>query len=135
MKIALVKNGDKLTPAYLKDKENFCKLKNDIYVFEIKRDRHLTHHRKFWAILSCVCANSEKWQIPEQLLVALKIKLGYFNIVPGFDGTEITHAGSIAFEKMDQDSFGRFYDTALPVLAEEIGVTVEELESNSLEHM
>ena len=135
MKIAMVKNNGTLTPAYNRDRENFAKLKNDIYEFSVKRNRYLPHHRKFWAILSCVCANSEKWQIPEQLLVALKIKLGYFNVVPGFDGTEITHAGSIAFDKMDQDSFDRFYAAALPILAAEIGVTVEELESNSTDYM
>jgi hypothetical protein len=131
MKIAFVKHGASLTPAYNRDRDNYAKLKDDVYEFEIRRNRNLLHHRKFWAILSLVCANSEKWQQPEQLLVALKYKLGYFAVIPGLDGTEITHAGSIEFSKMDQDKFGKFYDAALPVLAAELGVTVDELECNA----
>ena len=135
MKLALVKSGERLTPAYNRDRENYGKLKDGVYEFSVRRDRYLPHHRKFWAILSLVCANSDKWQIPEQLLVALKMKLGYFNVVPGFDGTEIIHAGSIRFEAMDQDTFDRFYAAALPILAAEIGVTVADLEANHGEYL
>lgn len=135
MKIAIVKHGEKLTPAYNQDRANMVKLKDGIYTFSVRRDRFLPHHRKFWAILSMVCANSDKWEVPEQLLVALKIKLGYFNVVPGFDGSEIVHAGSIRFESMDQDKFSRFYEAALPILAAEIGVTVADLENNHGEYL
>ena len=130
MRIALMKHNGSLSPAYNRDRENIGKLKDgEVYEFEVKRNRNLLHHRKFWAVLSAVCANSEKWDTPEQLLVALKMKLGYFNVVPGFDGTEIMHTGSIRFEAMDEDKFTRFYNASLPILAAEIGVTVPELES------
>lgn len=135
MKIALVKSSNRLTPAYNRDKDNLGKLKDGIYEFSVRRDRFLPHHRKFWAILACVCANCDKWQIPEQLLIALKIKLGYFNVVPGIDGAEIIAPGSIRFESMDQDSFERFYSAALPILADVLGCTVEELENNAGEYM
>jgi hypothetical protein len=135
MKIAFVKHGASLTPAYNRDRDNYAKLKDDVYEFEIRRNRNLLHHRKFWAILSLVCANSEKWKQPEQLLVALKYKLGYYAIIPGLDGTEIMHAGSIEFSKMDQDKFSAFYAAALPLLAAEIGCTVAELENNIGEYL
>jgi hypothetical protein len=135
MKIAFVKHGSSLTPAYNRDRDNFTKLKDDTYEFEIKRNRNLLHHRKFWAILTMVCANSDKWKTPEALLIALKIKLGYFNIIPGFDGIEIIHAGSIRFEAMDQDKFSKFYDAALPLCASELGVAVELIEQNMGEYL
>jgi len=131
----MVKKAGQLTPAFNRDLENFNKLKDDIYEFEVRRNRNILHHRKFWAILSLVCANSSKWNNPEQLLIALKIKLGYVNIVPGFDGTEIIQAGSIRFEVMDQDKFDKFYNTSLSILANEIGCTIDELERNSGEYL
>jgi hypothetical protein len=136
MKIAMTKKLTGLLPTYNRDFENYNKLKvGETYEFEVKRNRRLLHHRKFWAILSLVCANSDKWPNPESLLIALKMKLGYFNVVPGFDGTEIIHTGSIEFSKMDQDKFSKFYDAALPILAAEIGSTVAELESNLGEYL
>mgnify|MGYP007100160928 CR=1 FL=1 len=132
MKIGMVKQDNRLTPLHDRDRDNIRKLKNNaVYEFEVKQNRNLMHHRKFWAVLACVCANSERWTSPERLLLALKIKLGYFECVPGFDGTEIVSPSSISFSDMDQDKFSSFYSAALPILAAEIGVTVEQLEQNS----
>lgn len=134
MKIALMKSGLRLTPLYRRDHDALGKLKDGEYVFEVKRDRNLLHHRKFWALLSLVVANGEKWTSPEELLIALKIKLGYFNVIHGFDG-DIVHAGSIRFEVMDQEAFGKFYDACLPVLAAELECTVDELELNAGDYL
>lgn len=134
MKIAFVKRGAALTPAYNRDRDNYAKLKDDVYEFEVRRNRNLLHHRKFWAVLSLVVANSEKWLSAEELLVALKIKLGYFNVIHGFDG-DLVHAGSIRFEVMDQESFSKFYDACLPLLAAELDCTVAELENNMGEYL
>lgn len=135
MKIAMVKRAESLTPAYNKDKESFLKLKNDIYVFEVKRDRFLPHHRKYFAILNLVVHNSEKWGSVEELLTALKRHLGYSKKMVGIDGVEFESYGSIRFEVMGQDEFERFYAASLPILAAEIGCTVDDLENNNGEYM
>ena len=135
MKIALVKRGPSLTPAYNRDREALLKLRDDIYTFDVRRNRFLPHHRKFFAILSLVVANSEKWSGVEELIIALKKHLGYSKMVTGIDGVEFEAVGSIRFEVMDQDTFSRFYSAALPVLADEIGCTVADLDNNYGEWM
>lgn len=131
MQIALIKTDEGLRPVHNKDQERISKLKfGTPYLFEIKRPRRLLHHRKFWAILNLVSNNSNGRWTPEKLLIALKIKLGYYNIFQGFDDREIIHTGSIRFEVMDQDTFERFYDLSLPVLADEAKCSVADLEDN-----
>ena len=135
MKIGILKHKHRIEPLYPSDVQAFIKLPDGEYQIDIKQVRNLKHHRKFFAILTLVCANSEKWDIPEQVLAALKIKLGYYNWVTGFDGEMHAIPGSINFGKMDQAAFIKFYDAALPLLAKEIGITADELETNYKDYM
>jgi hypothetical protein len=106
------------------------KLKDDEPVlFTAKRHRNLMHHRKFFAVLKMVCDNCERWESPEQLLIALKVKLGYVNLITGLDGETIVSPGSIRFEVMDQDSFEKLYEASLPICAEQMGVSVSDIEN------
>ena len=135
MKIAFVKHGPSLTPAYNRDRDNYAKLKDDVYEFEVKKARNLKHTRKYWAILGLVVANSEKWRDEEDLHMAIKRHLGYKRVVMGLDGMEFEQVGSIRHEVMDEFFFSKFYDAALPALAALIGVTVAELENNMGEYL
>jgi len=136
MKIAFYKERNKFTPLHDQDLQNLRKLPdNNIYTCEIKKARNLLHHRKFFAILKVVVENSEKWNNTEALLTALKIHLGYTNIVTMFDGSEVLQAGSIRFEVMDQDQFNKFYEASVKLLADELGVSVQELEDNHGEYL
>jgi hypothetical protein len=136
VRLLLVRSGNIFKPAFKSDASEMAKLKEDEPVlFTAKRHRNLMHHRKFFAVLKMVCDNCERWESPEQLLIALKVKLGYVNMITGLDGESIVAPGSIRFEVMDQDSFSRLYDAALPICAEQIGVTVADIEKNYLEYM
>ena len=136
MKLLMVRSDNCLMPAYGSDKDKFNKLKEGSAVqVEIKRHRNLLHHRKFFAILKLVCDNSDKWEVPEQLLIALKIELGYVNIVKGLDGVDIVAPGSIRFETMDQDKFSEFYEPAVKILADEIKVSIQEIEEMHLNYL
>lgn len=130
------RKNNSLVPVYDSDLNKIMKIKEGKTVSaEIKQQRNLLHHRKFFAILNLVCDNSDKWERPEQLLIALKIKMGYVNIVPDFNGGEIIAPGSIRFEVMSQDKFSEFYDVAMRILAKEIGVSVADLEENHINYL
>ena len=136
MRLLLVRSGDILRPAFKSDADAMAKLKDgEAVLFTAKRHRNLMHHRKFFAVLKMVCDNCERWETPEQLLIALKVKLGYVNLITGLEGETIVSPGSIRFEVMDQDSFEKLYDASLPICAEQLGVTVADIEKNYMGYM
>jgi len=79
----------------------------------LTRPRSSRQHRFFWALLQKVCENSEGYQKPEQLLVWLKVKLGYVKEVKFHDGDVWWETQSISFNSMGQDEFRKFFDAAI----------------------
>ena len=132
MKVYLVKNNNSLIPAYGSDKDKLNKYADgELLQVELKKPRNLKHHRKFFAILNMVVENSDKWVSVRQLLTALKYKLGLYEMVIMFDGKILPAPESISFESMDQRQFEtEVYNPAVEILADEIGITVKEIEMN-----
>ena len=95
----------------------------------ITRHRSNKQHRFFWAILQKVCENHDVYQRGEQLLLFLKIRLGYVEEVR-FHGDQVWWvAQSISFNAMDQIEFKKFFDAAMDVITTEIipGLNSQEL--------
>lgn len=83
----------------------------------ITQPRHLSHHRKFFALLNTVWAAAGDWASVDELLVQLKIKLGLtHDVVIRESGEVIKILGSISFASMDQIEFDAFYERSIRAL-------------------
>jgi len=138
MKLAVLKiDNQTFKLAYKQDQEQAQKLKNNCeYVFTVKRARNIKHHRKFFAVLQCVIANTDYYDTVDDLLYALKLELRYYKKCRLMSTDKfVCMPESINFESMNQDQFEIFYGKALQVLSKFLGCTVEQLETNSKEYL
>ncbi len=103
----------------------------EIITVEMKRPRNPNHHRLYWALVTLVWQNQERYPTPEDLHAALKISAGLRTQVTLPDGTIGFIPGSIAFHKMDQTQFSAFYNRICDLIAKYFlpGVTSEELKA------
>ena len=85
----------------------------------IVRERSNPQLRLFWAVLDHV-AKSTAWQDPERLLVAVKLKLGRYDLMQLPNGKAVPVPRSIAFDKMSQEDFQVFMDRAIQVICEHV---------------
>lgn len=101
----------------------------EVAVIEISRPRNVHHHRLFWALLTLVADNSRHYDMPEQVLAALKIALGHVDTIVGHDGKTYFVPKSISFAQMNQDDFAQFFDRCVDVIVRRFlpGVTDEEV--------
>ena len=86
----------------------------------LTRPRSSRQHRFFWALLQKICHNHEVYQRPEQLLLWLKIRLGYVEEVRFHGDQTWWVAKSISFNSMGQDEFRKFFDAAIDCIVAEI---------------
>jgi hypothetical protein len=143
MKLALIKKDNSFYPYYNSDIEAMSKLhSNVVYMAEVKKPRHLEHHKKLFALANCTIANLPetsplKLKIIDAygLIKAIEIEVGLTEHEYCIDGGYHVKAKSIDFASMDQLEFQEFYDKAIYIMAGLIGVSVEELETNSIEFM
>jgi len=142
MKLALIKRDNNLIPYYNSDIEAFKKLHNNVvYMAEVKKPRHLEHHKKLFAIANCTLVN-----LPETsplknlidaygLIKAIQKEVGLVEWEYKLNGNAEQKAKSIDFASMDQIEFTEFYDKAIYIMAGLINVSVEDLETNSIDYM
>lgn len=80
-----------------------------------RRPRNPRHHAKFFALLSILVENTERFASTEHALMAVKATIGHgVWDKPHPNATrEIFIPLSIAFDAMSQDEFEPFYDKAL----------------------
>jgi LPS O-antigen subunit length determinant protein (WzzB/FepE family) len=86
---------------------------------KIMRDRSLPQHRMFWAALRYVAEASE-WETAEKLLVALKLRLGRYDLMKMPSGKVVPVPDSISFAAMTQDEFQDFMQKSLTVICQEV---------------
>jgi len=124
------RRGSKLEPCSLVDEEALQEFpaEKDLSV-TISRTRSTKQHRFFWAILNKICENHAEYRRAEQLLLWLKIRLGYVEEVRFHDDKVWWVAQSISFNAMDQEEFRKFFHAALDVIVEEVipGLNTSEL--------
>lgn len=99
------------------------------------RIRNPGHHRLFFALLNLVFENQERYQSVEHMLTALKVHLGYCDVMILQDGTVAMHPKSISFSAMDQDEFNVFFQKAVDVICKHFlpGVKSEDLRREVME--
>ncbi len=94
----------------------------------IVRDRSLPQHNLFWAVLDRV-GRATKFENAERLLVALKIRLGRYDLMKMPNGKIVPVPHSISFGAMTQGEFQTFFDEAVNLICSEVlpGTTSEAL--------
>src|SRR5450755_3270520 len=130
MDVLLVKEGTRLCAADTLSAEALDGIRNKETVTAcIRRPRNPKHHRLLFALLQTVFENQTQFATVQELLSALKLATGLFEIGKTVDGIPYTIPKSISFASMDQSSFSQWYERALDVILTKIlpGVNRDEL--------
>lgn len=85
---------------------------------QISRPRNPGHHDKYWALCSKIADAIPGDYTAENISDVLKIKAGHSTAVQTKGGV-IHLPKSIAWSKMDQAGFAKFYDRCLVVICEQ----------------
>ena len=102
---------------------------NEVLTASLRRARHPGHHRKLFALLNLVFENQDKFTNIQELLNAIKLATGYFELGKTIDGIPFCIPKSIAFASMCEAEFTTFFDKAVDVILTKIlpGVNRDEL--------
>lgn len=87
---------------------------------DVRRPRNPGQHRLFFALLSKVQENTDRWPNTDALLQAVKIALGHFDTMQLVDGRVVPHPRSISFGSMAQDDFRRFFNDTVQLVITKI---------------
>lgn len=91
----------------------------DKVAIKLVRDRSTPQQKLYWAILQHI-AESSQWETAERLHVALKIRLGYFDLMQLPSGKAVPIPHSTAFDKMSHDEFTDYFDKAIRLICTEV---------------
>ena len=89
--------------------------------------RNMARHRRFWAMMNEAAQNIDEMQSAENLVTALKIKSGMYQMFARSDGILVAVPRSLAVNSMDEVSFKRVETRFLEILAKHYGFVPEEL--------
>ena len=137
MKILCVVTENGLAPKYDSDREEFSRLKRNTDVLvEVGQKRSDEFHKKFFALLKLTYDNFPEWMEDnlnvhsvEDLRTRLKIDLGLYE-VSHYGNQSVIIPKSIAFDKMDETEFEKFYKMSVNHILKNYlkGVTNEQIE-------
>lgn len=110
-----------------------CKLDEPVTI-EVKRERNLAHHNKYFALLGKVYENQDWYQSVEDISTAFKFAIGHTRKIKTRDGIHEIPL-SISFAAMDQAAFDAFYSKAVDFLVAKVipGLNRAELEREVME--
>jgi hypothetical protein len=93
--------------------------RGEVVMIEVKRPRNVLFHRKYWALVNIVHENldHDRYPTPDAFHQALKICAGLRTEIHLPEGQVGYIPGSIAFHKMDADSFSAFFDRVCNLVA------------------
>lgn len=83
---------------------------------EIRRPRHLRHHRKLFALLQAIFPHQDTYPTFKAFRAAVLCAVGHCEAVPLPDGRTVLVPESISFAKLDQSGFEQLYDRALDLI-------------------
>lgn len=118
--VLMKREGNTLVPADADASAALSRVKDgEPVAVKLCRGRSLRQHCMFWAHLTAV-AEATEWETPERLLVALKVALGYYDVVKLPNGRAVPAPHSISFAEMTQDEFQRFMDQSMDLIDRDI---------------
>ena len=132
MKITIVKKlNNTFAIAYNADYELAKKLKVGVeYQCEIKRPRNYNFHKKYFALLTMLFDNQERYSNKDHLRKDLTIEAGFYTVRKNLKGVEVYEANSISFASMKQESFDDLYSKTLDVIVKYFNFDKEEIINN-----
>lgn len=81
------------------------------------------HLRTYWKALGLVVKATGRWSSTELMHEEIKWCLGYrTRFVDWKTGIEYLRPDSVALDKMDQESFVSFFNAAMKLISEEVGI-------------
>ncbi len=83
------------------------------------RPRSLPQMRLYWSVLEYV-AQATEWENAERLHVALKVKLGKYDLCQLANGKMVPVVHSAAFDEMPQAEFQDYFDKALKLICTDV---------------
>ena len=122
LKVSIQKVDGALYPVGEYSIEELAHLKNGTeYVIDIKMNRNPKFHRKAFALLNVIYSNQDGFESFELFRAWITMKAGY--VVSGVapNGTTLFIPRSLAFEKMAQDIFEKWYQNVITVAVKEYG--------------
>lgn len=140
MKVDVIKTFSGWSPYDDKAKAYHKKFNiGDFYHLDIQhyQDQRVKKHlEKYWVLLQMIIDNQEIYRTKEDLHHDIKWKLDITVVRQNMiTGEMLKEVGSVAFDKMNQEQFDRFYSDAINVIAKYVikGTTPEEIENQALE--
>lgn len=125
-----------LFPDMDEDSQYLCKVPDGEYLMaKVTRPRNIRLHRKFFALLNLAVQNQNKYNNVDQLLIAVKIKIGHFDMQITESGEVVYIPKSISFANMDDLEFDKFYNRVLTVICSDVitGADPDEIEARVIE--
>jgi hypothetical protein len=123
--------------AYERDQADFQKIGlGEVQNVKVTLLRNRRHHNLYWSVMEFIFQNHNserlgfsfysKEQVSKYLLIRT-LHIASWMIMP--DGTRIPEAESISFSKKDQDAFQKYWDEAVPIIEEVMGMPMKEIEA------
>jgi hypothetical protein len=124
--------GGSLRPVDANGEEALRRIKaGAIVTVEVKQPRNVRFHRMYWGLIHIVWENmpEDRYPSPEDLHAAIKIAAGVRTRIELPNGEVGFIPGSVAFHKMDEAAFHKFYDRVCDLVARNFlpGVDQDEL--------
>ena len=132
MKLTIVKKlNNTFAIAYNSDYELAKKLKVGVeYQCDIKRPRNYNFHKKYFALITMLYDNQERYINIDHLRKDLTIEAGFYTVRKNLKGVEVYEANSISFSKMKQNDFDDLYSKTLDVIVKYFNFDKEEIINN-----
>jgi hypothetical protein len=129
VKLVAMKDGGVLRPWGEAAWNEFERIpqKPKLVTVEVRQPRNPGHLSKYWSILQKAARTDPEYTEAEDLHEWVKVRLGMIKEFKDWDGRILIRTKSISVESMGQIHFANFYDRALWLLSERLGVNPEAL--------
>lgn len=87
---------------------------------DVRKPRSVQHHRLFFAMVRKIAQATPTPLNEEALRDYITVKAGHVNTIPLAFGKVYQAPASIAFDKMDQGEFAKFFDQAVAIILTDI---------------
>lgn len=85
---------------------------------EIKRPRNLAWHRRYWALISLIADNTERY-VPEDIHALLKLRCGCRRLIVDSQGPQWV-PDSISFNRMSHEEWVTFWNRVVDYVCAEL---------------
>jgi hypothetical protein len=129
IKLVAYRQGGVLRPYGEVAEDDFDRIpqKPKLVTIEVHQPRNPKHLARYWCICKRAAATDPEFSDKEEVDDWIRERLRMFKEFKDYDGRLIVKLDSIGAEAMDQLRFKNFYDRAIWLLSERLGVDPEAL--------